>query len=276
MYESEDLNQGLYFLDDAILSAGKTLSIVSTFIWERLPRNSRIPALMELGGWRALGPYLLYAFGMIALGQRLDIEYHPVSRGCPLDYNLDVFDIDRFFMGGKFCADCEKEIERVTKYNSNLKEEFDAIKILLNVAAGRPPMYKYKFALSFSGMNRPVAQRLATLLGSAGLSVFYDDHNPQDLVGKDLGEYFQKVFGRESEYCVILVSQAYVQGPWTTHERRVAQQRARKERDKEYILPVMIEDGVELPGMSGDVGYLSLSGRPIEEIAQILVRKARE
>lgn len=270
----DDLNDGLYFLDDAVSSAGKTLAIVSTYVWEHLPDDASIPALTGAHGWRALEPYLLYAYAMVALGQRLDLEYHRVTRGCPYDYNLDVRSIDLFFKWGKFCEDCEREIARVTEGNLRLNEELGAIRTLLNVAAGRPPSYKYKFALSFSGRDRHLAERLAEHFTAAGLSIFYDDHNPQELVGKNLREYFQRVFGLDSEYCIILVSEAYVKGPWTTHEREMAQDRAMRERDKEYILPVMIEDNVRLPGMSDDVGYLPLSKYSIEEIAEILVRKA--
>jgi len=59
---------------------------------------------------------------------------------------------------------------------------------------------------------------------------------------------------------------------WTTHERQSAQARALLERGNDYILPIMIED-IELPGMPGTVGYLSLKQYPIDAITDLLIKK---
>ncbi len=56
---------------------------------------------------------------------------------------------------------------------------------------------------------------------------------------------------------IIFLSQAYATKMWTNHERRAAQERALKERGREYILPIRIDDA-EIPGMMDTIAYLSI------------------
>ena len=68
-------------------------------------------------------------------------------------------------------------------------------------------------------------------------------------------------------------SKEYVEGDWTNHERQSAVARAINERGKEYILPVKIEDDVELPGVPTTIGYVSLKTYSVDQIAQMLISK---
>jgi hypothetical protein len=58
---------------------------------------------------------------------------------------------------------------------------------------------------------------------------------------------------------------------WTNHERQAAQDRALRQRDAEYLLPVRI-DGVTLPGMPSSIAYLDIALGP-QAIAQLFMRK---
>jgi hypothetical protein len=69
-------------------------------------------------------------------------------------------------------------------------------------------------------------------------------------------------------------SREYVDRQWTNHERQHAQARAIKERGREYILPIKLDES-ELPGMPPTIGYLSLTEMGIDQIAEILLKKLR-
>ena len=47
-------------------------------------------------------------------------------------------------------------------------------------------MPTYDVTISFAGEDRPVAERLASLLVTKGLNVFYDEYERANLWGKDL------------------------------------------------------------------------------------------
>ena len=132
-------------------------------------------------------------------------------------------------------------------------------------------MREYDVALSFAGEDRHHAERLAELLRAEEYSVFYDEYELAKLWGKDLYVYLSSVYKDQAEYCVMFLSEYYAQKVWTNHERESAQARAFEE-NREYILPVRLDD-TEIPRILPTVGYLDLRSMTIEEIHQVLVKK---
>ena len=130
---------------------------------------------------------------------------------------------------------------------------------------------EYEIALSFAGEDRPHADALATRLRDAGVSVFYDDFERAQLWGKDLFQHLAEIYGEHARYCVVFVSESYLAKNWTKHELRQAQARS-FHLDREYILPVRIDDAV-LPGLPSTVGYVDIRKTPIAQIAHLLMRK---
>src|SRR5438876_472911 len=106
------------------------------------------------------------------------------------------------------------------------------------------PVPIYDIAISFSGEDRPVADRLASLLVTRGVNVFYDEYEKADLWGKDLYSHLSGVYRTEAKYCLMLLSEHYAKKQWTNHERRAAQARAFAE-STEYILPLRLDDAAE-------------------------------
>lgn len=132
--------------------------------------------------------------------------------------------------------------------------------------------FRYDAAISFAGPQRALAEGLARSVRDAGFEVFFDGFYPEQLWGKDLAVFFDEVFGRDSRFCVMLVSSEYVERIWTTRERQSAMARAVKERGNEYILPVRVEP-VEVPGLPSTIGYVTLGEGGMEEVATLLKRK---
>jgi hypothetical protein len=118
-------------------------------------------------------------------------------------------------------------------------------------------LYEYDVALSFAGEDRAHVQQLAQCLRRHGIKHFYDTSEQAVLWGQNLFEYLYEVYSKKSRYCVIFLSQDYATKMWTNHERRAAQERALKERGREYILPIRIDDA-EIPGMIDTIAYLSI------------------
>lgn len=130
---------------------------------------------------------------------------------------------------------------------------------------------EYDVALSFAGEDRQYAKELADLLKKGKYSVFYDEYEPAKLWGRNLYDYFSSIYKDQARYCVMFLSENYIRKLWTNHERQNAQARAFEE-NKEYILPVRLDD-TEIPGILQTVGYLDLRLIKIEEIYQALVYK---
>lgn len=131
---------------------------------------------------------------------------------------------------------------------------------------------RFDVALSFAGSERALAEDLAKSVRDAGYEVFYDGFYPEQLWGKDLAAFFDRVYRKASRFCVMFVSREYAERMWTTHERRSAQARALQEKGREYILPVRIDD-TDLDGLPPTIGYVSIKERSIKQIADLLVQK---
>ena len=133
-------------------------------------------------------------------------------------------------------------------------------------------MKKYHVALSFAGEDRKYVEEVANNLRAAGVDVFYDFFEEEDLWGKDLYAHLTSVYRDQAMYTVMFVSEFYVNKLWGTHERKSAQARAFRESN-EYILPAMFDTSVEVPGMLETTGYIDLNKKTPEKLADLIVRK---
>ncbi len=133
---------------------------------------------------------------------------------------------------------------------------------------------KIDVAISFAGTERDLARALAERVGAAGFKPFYDEYYPHLTWGADLSILFDDIYRKRSRYCVMFISQEYLARPWTSHERQSAIARAIQEHGQNYILPIMVNETLEIPGIaSGIIGHLSLQQMSIDDIADVLIRK---
>jgi len=129
----------------------------------------------------------------------------------------------------------------------------------------------YHIALSFAGENRDYVEAVAKSLKRRGVRVFYDKYEEAQLWGKDLYWHLSDVYRKQANFTVVFISRHYKEKLWTNHERQSAQARAFEE-SQEYILPVRFDD-TEIPGILPTTGYINLSSRTPEDLAQIVLQK---
>lgn len=134
--------------------------------------------------------------------------------------------------------------------------------------------YKYEVALSFAGENREFAEAVAAGLREEGVNVFYDDFFADELWGEDLSVRLRNVYHDSSQFCIILISEQYMEKMWPSFERQQAIERMMRQRGKAYILPVRL-DGYsgDVPGLSGLISYLSVSSSEPEKVVNAFLGK---
>ena len=130
---------------------------------------------------------------------------------------------------------------------------------------------QYQVALSFAGEQRDYVERVAEWLQARSIAVFYDGFEEVQLWGKNGAEVFHEIFSQQAAYVVMFISQAYVDKPWTRHERRSILSRAIQEQ-RECLIPVRF-DGTPLPGLPEDVIYLCANKNTPEQLAAKIVEK---
>jgi hypothetical protein len=136
---------------------------------------------------------------------------------------------------------------------------------------------KYAVALSFAGDDRPFAEAVASGLQEQGIAVFYDRFEEHELWGRNLHEALRDVYTRECRYCVLILSPAYLSRMWPIFERRQIIDRMATEHGQDAVLPVRLNGFQdEVPGLSGGVGYLSVSKEEHLRVVDALLRKLGE
>ncbi len=125
--------------------------------------------------------------------------------------------------------------------------------------------------MSFAGEQRQYVEQVATLLKHKGIKVFYDRFEQSQLWGKNLVEYFQKVYYSKSRFCIMFISNEYLKKMWPIHERRSATARELEEFG-EYILPVIFDD-VDVPGLDKYRGRIDARKHPPQKIAETFLKK---
>ena len=99
----------------------------------------------------------------------------------------------------------------------------------------------------------------------------FDEFFQAELWGRHLSIALVDVYARDARFCLILLSDEYVQRAWTTHERRHAISHFISERS-DYILCLKI-DQIALPGFPSIIGYLSLLRHSEDEVYKLLLQR---
>ena len=134
--------------------------------------------------------------------------------------------------------------------------------------------YKYDVALSFAGENRNFAEAVATALQAENVKVFYDEFNTADLWGEDLSVKLREIYFTDSRYCIMILSDYYVDKMWPNLERRNAIERLIQEVDGAYILPVRLDDFSDnVPGLPNTIAYLSVKSHESKKVVDSFLRK---
>ena len=158
-----------------------------------------------------------------------------------------------------------------SSYFDRLKAEYDIFQDLIK---SDPPIeYEYDIAISFAGENRNIAHEIALSLKTNGVKVFYDKFETVHLWGKDLSTHFQDIYGKNSKFVLILVSEYYPIKDWTNFEFSIAKRSLQKGRI-DFILPLRIDD-TPLVGLKDTTAYISYDNNP-EEIASYIIQKLTE
>lgn len=131
--------------------------------------------------------------------------------------------------------------------------------------------FKYTVALSFAGEQRDYVERVAHSLKGFGIKFFYDSDETPMLWGANGIESLDVIYGTESRYVIMFVSDDYIKKPWCKVERRAALD-ARLERDDGSVLQVAF-DKVKVPGIPSSEIYVEAKNYSPEELAILFCKK---
>ncbi|WP_282020152.1 toll/interleukin-1 receptor domain-containing protein [Planomicrobium okeanokoites] len=132
--------------------------------------------------------------------------------------------------------------------------------------------YEYDLAVSFAGEDREIVDDVINVLKERSeIKIFYDKLEQHNLWGKDLYQYLSQIYSEKSQYCLIFVSENYMNSNWPKHELKNAQARAFIQ-ESEYILPIKLDD-TTLPGINETTGYIDYREKSLHELVTLIIKK---
>ncbi len=200
-----------------------------------------------LFGWSdiALIYYTIQESGNIMIGKKYQVSYLMAGRK---EDRMEILE-------NKFIDIMNRFYDPITGVDTDKKKE-----------------YEFDVALSFAGEQRNFVESVANALRTKGIRVFYDQFNQSQLWGRNLVEYFKEVYYSRSEYCIMFISRQYLGKMWPSWERKNATARDIEEFG-DYILPVVFERGLDVPGLDKYRGYLGVWDYSPETIADLFLEK---
>lgn len=134
--------------------------------------------------------------------------------------------------------------------------------------------YKYDVAFSFAGEDRDYVEKVALYLKKKNIAVFYDYFEEENLWGKNLVSYLEEIYTYKSKYCVIFISQYYVQKQWTCYESSAAMVRMLNNnvKQKEYLLPVKFDE-TKVSGILSTIGFINGKKKKPDELGNLIIKK---
>ncbi|WP_306793964.1 toll/interleukin-1 receptor domain-containing protein [Agathobacter rectalis] len=134
--------------------------------------------------------------------------------------------------------------------------------------------YKYDVALSFAGEDRKYVEEVALFLKKKNIAVFYDYFEEEALWGKNLISYLEEIYTNKSKYCVVFISQYYVQKEWTCYESAAAMVRLLNSnmKQKDYLLPVKFDE-TKVSGVLSTIGFIDGKKKTPDELGNLIIKK---
>lgn len=134
--------------------------------------------------------------------------------------------------------------------------------------------YKYDVALSFAGEDRKYVEEVALFLKKKNIAVFYDYFEEEALWGKNLISYLEEIYTNKSKYCVVFISQYYVQKEWTCYESAAAMVRLLNSnmKQKEYLLPVKFDE-TKVSVVLSTIGFIDGKKKTPDELGNLIIKK---
>lgn len=134
--------------------------------------------------------------------------------------------------------------------------------------------YKYDVALSFAGEDRKYVEEVALFLKKKNIAVFYDYFEEEALWGKNLISYLEEIYTNKSKYCVVFISQYYVQKEWTCYESAAAMVCLLNSnmKQKEYLLPVKFDE-TKVSGVLSTIGFIDGKKKTPDELGNLIIKK---
>lgn len=132
--------------------------------------------------------------------------------------------------------------------------------------------FQYDIAISYKSELEEKATRINDFLVEDGWKVFFAPERQQELLSEKIHQMLYGIYKNKSLMKVLLISDNYLTGEWTTLEQRVSLQSTKEDRKR--LLIVNYTNSFALPGELQSLQYLDGQKYTEDQIAALIDRKS--
>lgn len=134
-------------------------------------------------------------------------------------------------------------------------------------------VYKYDVAISYQGKLEEKASKIADFLQMEELSVFFAPMKQREMLSEKLHQVLYDTYKNQSLLKVLLITEEYLQGEWTSLEMRVSMKSAEGEKRRLLIINYI---GDDLPDNLKAFVYLDGQKLHEDEIAYAISQRVND
>lgn len=134
--------------------------------------------------------------------------------------------------------------------------------------------YEYDIAISYKSEIEEKASKIADYLIADGWKVFFAPIEQQELLSEKIHQKLYDIYKNKSLLKVLLISEAYLDGEWTSIEKRVSLQSTKEERKR--LLIVNYTNHITLPGELQSLQYVDGNKLHEDEIASLVTERLKK
>lgn len=133
--------------------------------------------------------------------------------------------------------------------------------------------YEYDVAISYKSEIEEKAARINDFLVEEGWNVFFAPAKQQELLSEKIHQVLYGIYKNKSLMKVLLISDSYLTGDWTSLEKRVSLQST--ETDRKRLLIVNYTDQLVLQGELQMLQYLDGRKYTEDQIAALITERIK-
>lgn len=133
--------------------------------------------------------------------------------------------------------------------------------------------YEYDIALSYKSEIEEKVAKINDYLVTDGWKVFFAPARQQELLSEKIHQMLYGTYKNKSLMKILLISDGYLEGEWTSLEKRVSLESTKKDRKR--LLIINYTDQLILPGELQSLQYLDGRKYKEDEIAALITERLK-
>lgn len=133
---------------------------------------------------------------------------------------------------------------------------------------------QYDIAISYKSEIEDKAKKIAHYLEKDHWSIFFAPKDQQELLSEEISSQLYDIYKNRSRLKLLLISEGYLEGEWTSLEKRMALESTKGNR--KGLLIVNYTNRITLPGELKELQYINGNRMYEDEIASIVTERLKK